>query len=141
MTTTAGVSEHLRERLAALADTLIPPNPPMPSASDAGVAGEGLDRVLRARPGLTDPLVAIVEASGEGHASAEVSRLRSEDPGAYSLLVLVVCSAYYTNDEVKDLIGYPGQVPVLRPDLVNVTASDPLLQPVIQRGVIYRMTP
>ena len=42
--------------LAQLADILIPAGEGRPSASDAGVAGDGLDRVLSFRPDLADGL-------------------------------------------------------------------------------------
>ena len=45
-----------RAVLAGLADVLIPAGEGFPSASDAGVAREGLDQVLAFRPDLADGL-------------------------------------------------------------------------------------
>ena len=46
------LSDERRAQLGAIADQLIPAGAGMPSASEAGVAGQFLDEVLAARPDL-----------------------------------------------------------------------------------------
>jgi len=50
-----------RKILASLADVLIPAGEGFPSASEAGVANEGLDYVLSCRPEIADPLKNLLE--------------------------------------------------------------------------------
>ena len=52
--------EDERAILASLADVLIPAGDGFPSASEAGVAGEGLDQVLAFRPDLATALKSIL---------------------------------------------------------------------------------
>ena len=60
----AGVNALDRERLGALADVLVPAAAGMPSATEAGVHREGLDRVLAARPDLEPVLVRVLASGG-----------------------------------------------------------------------------
>jgi choline dehydrogenase-like flavoprotein len=85
-----------RERLAVLADALIPAAPDRPSASQAGVAGAMLDRMLALRPDLAAPLRRILAEGAEGRADRGV-------------LTTIVAGAYYLAPSVREAIGYPGQ--------------------------------
>jgi hypothetical protein len=116
-----------RERLAELADRLIPAGDGMPSASEAGATGEYLDAVLAARPDLRAPLEALA-ASGE-----------PVDPAASAELTAAVVAAYYMNPEVCERIGYAGQraIPV-NPDEPD---HEDLLGSVKARPPVYRPTP
>lgn len=136
------VSECQRETLAGLADVLVPAAEGMPAASEAGVAGRWLDRVLRARPDLGPELVRVL-AEAEGRAPvAEIRRLQEEDEAGFGVLALVVTGGYYLNPKVRKLIGYPGQKPnPPYPDEADYYLSDGLLDPVLARGPIYRPTP
>lgn len=137
-----GLTPALRSTLAGLADVLVPAVDGMPAASEAGVTGKWLDRVLGVRPDL-EPLLARVLAGAEGAEPAgEIRRLEREDPAALELLALVVVSAYYLNPKVRRLIGYPGQkaTPPF-PDESDYYLRDGLLDPVLERGPIYRPTP
>jgi hypothetical protein len=101
--------------LDTLADQLIPGEDGMPSASEAGATGEWLERVLEARPDLREP----------------VERL---EPDAVATAVV---AAYYFNPEVRERIGYRGQlaIPLGPPD------HEDLLESVVARGPVYRPTP
>jgi hypothetical protein len=129
-----------RELLARLADVLIPAADGMPSASEAGVAGPGLDAVLSSRPDLRDGLHELLRlADGQAPLPA-VASLRSADPALFGLLGEIVAGAYFMNPQVRKAIQYDGQTP--RPiDPEPDYLQDGLLESVIGRGPIYRPTP
>ena len=98
-----------RDLLGALADQLIPAGSGMPSASEAGVAGEYLDAVLAARPDLADPLWSRPWSRSTGsHRESAIAQLRDTDPEGWGVLTAVVPGAYFLNPEIRAAIGYPG---------------------------------
>jgi hypothetical protein len=122
-----------RERLAELADALIPAEDGMPSASEAGAVGEWLDAVLAARPDFAVPLEGLA-------ASAEpLATLPERDPAGWSALTAAVVAAYYMNPDVCERVGYAGQRAIPfdpdTPDYVD------LLESVKARAPVYRPTP
>jgi hypothetical protein len=129
-----------RTTLAALADVLIPAGGGFPSASAAGVAGEGLDLVLAARPDLAEPLARILGTARGRPAAVVVAELRASSPEAFGVLAEVVPGAYFMNAGVRQELGYAGQdARPLDPERDAVDRS--LLEPVLRRGPIYRPTP
>ena len=129
-----------RERLGALADVLVPAAEGMPSATAAGVHREGLDRVLAARPDL-EPVLVRVLADADGEPGDVLRRLQASDEDGFAALTLAVTGAYYTDPEVRRLIGYPGQQ--YRPELVTRAPDwdEAALARVVARGPVYRSTP
>ena len=127
-----------RERLGALADVLVPAAAGMPSATEVSVPREGLDRVLAARPDLEPVLARVLAVAGEPR--QVLRRLQETDEEGFSALTLAVTGAYYTDPEVRRLIGYPGQQ--YRPDLVTLASDwdEAALARVVARGAIYRST-
>jgi hypothetical protein len=132
--------ETQRSILARLADVLIPSSAGGLSASEAGVAGEGLDQVLTVRPDLA-PAIRLILHHANGKNPAETIRdLRANDAASFAALAEVVAGAYFLNQGVRAALGYDGQdARSLNPGPDDV--SDGLLQPVIQRGPIYRPSP
>jgi hypothetical protein len=128
-----------RERLGALADVLVPAAVGMPSATEAGVHREGLDRVLVARPDLELVLVRVLAAAA-GEPGDVLRRLQAVDEAGFAALTLAVTGAYYTDPAVRRLIGYPGQE--YRPELVTRAPDwdEAALARVVARGAIYRST-
>jgi len=129
-----------RSTLAGLADVLIPASAGFPSASQVGVAAEGLDQVLAVRPDLAKPLKVILQSAKGRNPAEVVAQLQDENPASFAALAEIVAGAYFMNPQVRAAIGYHGQVPqplASRPDHLN----DGLLQPVIDRGPLYRPTP
>src|SRR5262245_7439133 len=128
-----------RSVLAGLADVLIPAGEGFPSASDADVAGEGLNQVLSFRPDLAAGLKQLL-VSARGRPPAEVVRdLHKVDPAGFDILAELVPGAYFLNAQVRQRLGYHGQGPRPfdpRPDYLD----GDLLQSVIDRGPIYRST-
>ena len=133
------MNESLRAQLGAIADELIPAGSGMPSASEAGVAGQYLDEVLAARPDLAEPLEAAL-ASVAGRDDA-VAALR-EDAGAWGVITAVVPAAYFLNPDMRAAIGYPGlEARPIDPDAAPDYLDDGLLDSVVARGPVYRPTP
>ena len=131
-----------RARLAALADALIPAGNGMPSASEAGVAGEWLDAVLTAEPGFAGPLAAVLEHADTADSVGALKKIETTDPGGWGTLTTVVAGAYFLNPEIAEKVGYPGRraIPVddgSEPDWLQ----DGLLDSVKSRGTIFRPTP
>jgi hypothetical protein len=136
------VSFDSQERavLAQLADILIPAGEGFPSASDAGVARDGLDHVLSFRPDLADGLKRLITAASRCPAAAFVAELQRSDPAGFTLLAEFVPGAYFLNPRVREELGYTGQT--ARPiDSQSDHLDIDLLQPVIDRGPIHRPTP
>ena len=133
------VTDEIRQRLARIADELIPAGEGMPAAGEVDVGGTQLDLVLRTLPDLQPHLVRALTWSEPPHSGIElVSRLQVEDADAYAALTVVIVGAYYTHSEVRRLLGYPGQLgkPVLIEYPEYVTEG--LLDAVLERGPIYR---
>ena len=116
-----------RERLAELADALIPAEHGMPSASEAGAVGEWLDAVLAARPDFREPLAALA-ASNE-----------PIDPAGSAVLTAAVVAAYYMNPDVCARVGYAGQRAI--PFDPDARDYEDLLESVKARPPVYRPTP
>ena len=135
-----GITGADRAVLAALADVLIPAAEGRPSASEAGVAGEGLDLVLAARADLEAELERVLRAARGRDPAAVVAELRADDPAGFAVLAELVPGAYFMSPRARAAIGYDGQTPRPidpRPDYLD----EGLLQAVIDRGPIYRATP
>ena len=103
------IGARLRERFERLADVLIPASDDMPAASEVGVGGELLDRVIRVRPDLADRLRSALEAGGDDP-QATLDALASQDHAAFRAVRYVVTAAYYLDTGVRWRLGYPGTV-------------------------------
>ena len=70
-------------------------------------------------------------------AAADADTLNRDDPDAIGVIGLVASSAYYLVPDVRDRLGYPGQTH--RPAMEDEEGDYlDLIQPVIDRGPIYR---
>jgi hypothetical protein len=126
-----------RDTLAGLADALIPEADGMPSASQAGATGALLDEVLAVRGDLEEPLAQLTAVARGADPAAEVERLEAEDPALFEALTTAVAGGYFLSPDVRERLGYPGQqAKPLEDDF-----DQELLQPVIDRGPIFRPTP
>ena len=127
-----------RGRFAAVADVLVPGADGMPAASAVGISADLLDRVLAARPDLLAPLQrALAEPIGDP--AAHLGRLAQSDRRAAHAVELAVVGGYYLHPEVRERIGYPGQVarPVNALDHPEYLAEG-LLDRVLERGLTFR---
>ena len=131
-----------RARLAALADALIPAGDGMPSASEAGVAGEWLDAVVAAEPGYGPALAIVLEAADVSDPAGELRRIETTDPAGWGTLTTVVAGAYFLNPEIAAKVGYPGRRAIaVDAEPGHDWLEDGLLDSVKSRGPIYRPTP
>ena len=129
-----------RQLFAAFADLLIPAGNGFPSASQAGVANEGLDQLLAVRPDLLDPLKSLLLRAKDRPATEFLRDLQTNDPATFGVLAESVPGAYFLNPDVRAKLKYDGQS--ARPiDPREDYLDDGLLQSVIDRGPIYRPTP
>lgn len=126
-----------RATLEAVADQLIPAAHGMPSAG-AVLDHTRVDFVLGARPDLHVPLSNALRPELGDVPSERLSMLEDE-PDHLAALQLVVVAGYYTDTEVRDRIGYPGQVA----RAVNAFdfpeyVDEGLIERVVERGPIWR---
>ena len=143
MNPTTTFSDGDRQVFAVMADVLIPAAEGMPSASQVGVQEAPLDRVLELQPWLAPRLQrGISSAAASGDPAAAVETINRDDPAAMSAIGLAASAAYYMQPQVRKLLGYPGQVSrPAGPEEEHDYLRDGLLQPVIDRGPIYRQAP
>jgi hypothetical protein len=129
-----------RKRLAELADVLVPAADGHLSASQADVAGSGLDQFLATCPEMADGLREVMLKAGNGEAAAAVANLRTNYAAQFGILAEFAAGAYFLNCGVREAIGYAGQTG--RPiDPAPDYLENGLLDSVIHRGPIYRPTP
>ena len=136
------IEDDLRATFVSIADVLIPAFGSLPTASGAGVGGPVLDRILSLRDDIRDTFFRGLRTVAGKPPEAAARELNEQDPTALATIGLVASAAYYMDPRVKQLIGYPGQAryeidPAAQPDYL----LDNILQPVINRGPIYRPTP
>ncbi|WP_416899151.1 MAG: hypothetical protein ACMVY4_05350 [Minwuia sp.] len=123
-----------RAAFARIADALIPAVQGMPSFSQSDADPVHLDRVLTLRPELLAPLQAALEKAAAG---MDAEALNRDHPEAIGVIGLVASSAYYLSPDIRRRLGYPGQIQRPAAEEEEHDYAD-LLQPVIDRGRIYR---
>ena len=132
----------MRERLRMLADALIPAAHGMPAASEVGVADGQLDKVLRARPDLLEPMVQALAHADPQDVEGSLARIQASDPLGHDALLMAIVGGYYTHPEVRRRLAYDGQQPVeVRPEIIPNYVEEGLIDPVLERGPIYRAIP
>lgn len=135
------VPQASRDVLARLAEQMLPGGAGQPSAGAVDVSGVMLDQVLAARPDLREPLLALLDRVAGMPPAETLDAVRAE-PADRELLGLVVVGAYTMAPAVRQALGYPGQeARQVNPFDINDVIEDGLLDPVIERGSIYRPTP
>lgn len=103
-----GFDDQRMAALTAVADHLIPEAHGMPSAGTV-VDWTRLRFVLGARPDLAEPLRAALRPELGGDPAARLAVLERDEPELHGALVLAVVGGYYTDRDVRDRLGYPGQ--------------------------------
>jgi len=132
----ATLGPEQRAALARLADTLIPAGEGHPSASQAGVAGQWVDRVLEVRPDMFGDLISLLRAVEDREPVQAVQWLRARPGTWFDTLAEVVAGAYFLNPKVRRLLGYSGQRRI--PIKTSIEELQQLTAPVVERGHIYR---
>ena len=97
-----------RAALTAVAGHLIPAAHGMPSAGDV-VDDTRLRFVLTARPDLAEPLGVALRPGLGADAAVRLAALERDEPAHHAALVQVIVFGYYTDADVRDRLGYPGQ--------------------------------
>ncbi len=134
----AAIDADARRTIAAVADHLIPEAHGMPSA--ATVVDEARLRfVLTARPDLLEPLLAALRPELGDDPHARLDALASEDPARLAALQLTIVGGYYTDRDVRRLIGYPGQLAIeVRSWELPPFIEEGLIDEVLSRGPVWR---
>jgi len=127
-----------RAAFADAADRLIPAAHGMPSAGEI-VGDARLRFVLTTRPDLLDALRAALRPDLGDDATARLATLERDEPEAYAALVSTVVFGYYTDRDVRERLGYPGQQAKQLyswkvPDFIEEGLTDQVLA----RGPIWR---
>ena len=102
------LDQERRATFTAVASHLIPAAHGMPSAGDV-IGDVRLRFVLAARPDLVEPLRAALRPELGSEPAARLSTLERDEPDVRGALLLVVVGGYYTDKDVRDRLGYPGQ--------------------------------
>lgn len=136
------LSKGDRGVFAAMADIIIPAWERMPAASAVGVQDNLLDRVLSARPDLAEGVMQSIAFCRGRQASEGVNDLFQSNKEAFDAFTLAATGAYYMDETVRRLVGYPGQEsppydPAVTPDYL----TNGLIERVVRRGPVYRSTP
>jgi hypothetical protein len=133
----AALDEAAREVFGRVADHLIPAAHGMPSAADV-VTMDRLRFVLRARPDLLDPLRSALRRELGSDVAARLQGLVAE-PASLAALQLAIVAGYYSDRQVRELIGYPGQMAIeVRSWLVPPYLDEGLIDAVVTRGPVWR---
>jgi hypothetical protein len=132
------LDEGARRIFAGVADLLIPAAHDMPSAAEV-VNVERLGFVLAARPDLVEPLTSALRADLGEDPQGRLDALVREESASLAALQLVIVAGYYTDDRVRELIGYPGQL-ALEIDKPQTPAyiHEGLIDAVLARGPVWR---
>ena len=131
-----------RGRLAELADVLIPGGSGLPSAGDADVAGQWINRALAANSDLAGAVAQVLACPGAPDEVLDDLRLRHHD--VFEKFAFAVAGAYFMNPAVRGALGYPGIAPRKLPAAdgeAEYYLEDDILAPVVDRGPIYRRVP
>lgn len=134
----AAFGDEDRARLARVADVILPRTPAMPAASEVGVQGALLDRVLAAMPDLAPRLRDALGRVGAEPAAA-LAELRGRAPDLFKAVMLAVCAAYYLSPAVRERLAYPGQeARTIDVHELPSYLEDGSLERVVARGPLYQ---
>lgn len=123
---------------AAVADLLIPAAHGMPSAAHV-VREERLRFVLHARPDLIESVRSALRPELGDDPQTRLDRLGGDEPANLGALQLAIVAGYYTDSDVRERIGYPGQQALtLRSWEVPAYIDEGLIDSVLARGPVWR---
>jgi hypothetical protein len=127
-----------RAVFAAVAEHLIPAAHGMPSAAFV-IDDTRLRFVLTARPDLAAPLLAALRPELGSDPALRLGALERDEPDVQGALLLAVVGGYYTDSDVRDRLGYPGQVAKqLYSWQYPAYMAEGLTDKVIARGPVWR---
>lgn len=120
-----------RERLAALADVLIPGTDAFPSASAAGVPADLIDRVLGFRPDLVPAFERALDLADGLEAEAALDLISGAHIAEFEALSTLVSGAYLQSPQVQQALSYR---PAPRQANDDIDTYADLLEVVVDRG-------
>ena len=110
----------------------------MPSAASV-VTDARLRFVFRSRPDLVEPFHASLRPELGADVQARLDALGRDEPAQLAALQLALVGAYYTDGQVRDLIGYPGQLAIeVRSWEIPPYLEEGLIDAVLARGAVWR---
>lgn len=138
---TAELSESERDLIRDFVDVIVPAGNGFPSASEVSVHQRWIDRGLRARPELRQPLLDVAEGCVDGDPDDVLAELQDRDPDTADALLELIVACYYMSPKVRKRLGYRGQVatPIL-PEETEYYLRDGLLDQVTAKGQLWRET-
>lgn len=127
-------------RLSNIADVMLPATKHMPSVTESGALGIALSNVLNARPDLKKGLISAIDFLPKNSFElADLEKLLEGDSEAYTALTTIVAASYYQVKDIKNRIGYPGQVPKTYDPYAYIEwVQEGLLDAVVERGPIWK---
>jgi hypothetical protein len=130
-----------RETAARLAQTLIPDSPLGPSADEAHVATQHLDRALQLRPDRVALFENLVDEAAAEDPRQYLEALQRTRPRDFEIFTFLVAGAYFLDPKTKDWLGYQGQGPSPDPGPGKGEPSEQdLLGHTLSHGKTYRPT-
>ena len=131
-----------RERLAALADVLMPSGAGMPAASAVDIHHAWIDQALDAVPMMAGAVELVLGLPGDPDEVIEALRL--QQPDVFMAFTFVLSGAYFMHPLVRKELGYQGLAVEANPPLegeAEYYLEEGLLEPVLARGPFYRQVP
>ena len=132
-----GLTPARRQVLAAVADVIAPTTGEMLSASAIDLAGEPVERALRARPDLAPPLQLLLDRLVNQPPTDLTRWLDRLHTNEISILMQVVAGAYYMHPAVRRILGYAGQDALTLPR--GSFGGDEMLWEMMQSPPRYRV--
>ena len=127
-----------RAAFTGVAGHLIPAAHGMPSAGDV-IGDKRLGFVLAARPDLVEPLRAALRPELGPDPAERLTQLERDEPDSHAALVLAVVGGYYTDTDVRERLGYPGQMAkTVEAWRLPPYIEEGLTDQVLARGPIWR---
>jgi hypothetical protein len=135
-------SDACRSVLLDVADVLIPATDAMPALRDADATGEWLDRACRARCDLVDALSLLLDDLAGGDLPSALASMHARERSTFDVLATFVAGTYYMIPEIRELIGYPGQLRSPPPlDMAADELSDGVFDVAMNYPGTYRRAP
>ncbi|GAA4101568.1 hypothetical protein ACFFOS_11780 [Nocardioides kongjuensis] len=120
-----------RDRLAILADVLIPGSGAFPSASAAGVPADLIDRALGFRPDLVPAFTRALDLADGLDAEAALDLISTAHIAEFEALSTLVSGAYLQSPQVQQALSYR---PAPRQANDDIDSYVDMLEVVVDRG-------
>ncbi|MFF5988538.1 hypothetical protein [Prauserella flavalba] len=135
------LTDEEREAVYLIGETLIPEGGSGPSADQAAVATQFIDRFFELRPDLHSGFRELLAEADLKRPREWCERLERQRPADFSTLTFVIAGAYLLSPKARGWLKYEGQVGEYQDGSPQPEyAEGGLLDPVIARGPIYRAT-